>query len=52
MVRYGIAHDAAHPSKIVLPKLDGVMVPTATPPCPSLRGQPCRTWVPASNMAF
>ncbi len=52
MVRYGIAHDAAHPSKIVLPKLNGVTIPTAAPPCPSLRGQPCRDWVPAANVAF
>lgn len=52
MVRYGIGHDAAHPSKIVLPKLNGVTVPTAAPPCPSLRGQPCRDWVPAANVAF
>ena len=52
MVKYGIAHDAAHPSKIVLPRLNGVTVPTAAPPCPSLRGQPCRAWVPSANLPF
>ncbi len=52
MVKYGIAHDAAHPSKVVLPRLSGVPVPTMAPPCPSLRGQPCRTWVPAVNAPF
>ena len=52
MVKYGIAHDAAHPSKLVLPRLAGVAVPTAAPPCPSLRGQPCRAWVPAVNVPF
>ena len=51
-VKYGIAHDAAHPSKIVLPRLAGVPVPTAAPPCPSLRGQPCRDWAAATNEPF
>ncbi len=51
-VKYGIAHDASHPSKVVLPRLAGVPVPTVAPPCPSLRGQPCRTWVPAVNVPF
>lgn len=41
-VTYAVGHDAARPSKVVLPKLRGVTVPTAAPPCPSLRGQPCR----------
>ena len=45
-----VAHDAGHPSKLVLPIVAGVDVPKATPPaCGSLRGQPCRTWVKASN---
>ena len=52
LVKYGIGHDAAHPSKIVLPRLTGIPVPTGAPPCPSLRGQPCRTWVPAKNVPF
>jgi predicted acyl esterase len=45
-----IADDAEHPSKLVLPVVAGIDVPQAAPPaCGSLRGQPCRTWVKASN---
>lgn len=48
-VKYGVGHDAAHPSKVVLPRLSGVTVSPAYPPCPSLRGQPCRAVEPISN---
>ncbi len=51
-VRYGVAHEAAHPSKLVLPRLMGATVPTAMPPCPSNRGQPCRDYVPPNNQPF
>jgi uncharacterized protein len=45
-----IVNDADHPSKLVLPVVTGVDVPHAAPPaCGSLRGQPCRDWVKASN---
>jgi predicted acyl esterase len=45
-----IAHDAEHPSKLVLPVIPGIDVPKAAPPaCGSLRGQPCRRWVKAAN---
>ncbi|MGZ4724434.1 MAG: CocE/NonD family hydrolase [Ilumatobacteraceae bacterium] len=45
-----IAYDAEHPSKLVLPVVAGVDVPAAAPPaCGSLRGEPCRQWVKASN---
>jgi predicted acyl esterase len=37
-----IAHDAEHPSRIVLPTLTGIDIPDDYPPCGSLRGQPCR----------
>ncbi|MCB0972529.1 MAG: CocE/NonD family hydrolase [Acidimicrobiales bacterium] len=40
-----VARSAAHPSAIVLPVVPGVEVPTDLPPCPSLRGQPCRPYV-------
>jgi hypothetical protein len=33
----------------VLAVVRGVGAPPALPPCPGLRGQPCRTYVPASN---
>lgn len=38
-----IAHSVGHPSKVVLPVIPGIDAPTPLPPCPSLRGQPCRT---------
>ncbi|MDQ1466044.1 MAG: uncharacterized protein QOH10_459, partial [Actinomycetota bacterium] len=37
-----IAHSVGNPSKVVLPVIPGIAVPTPLPPCPSLRGQPCR----------
>jgi hypothetical protein len=36
-------------SSLVLPVLAGVKVPDPQPTCPSLRGQPCRNYVPAGN---
>jgi predicted acyl esterase len=36
-------------SSLVLPVLAGVKVPDPQPACPSLRGQPCRNYVPAGN---
>ncbi|MCU1391850.1 MAG: peptidase [Ilumatobacteraceae bacterium] len=44
-----IAHDADHPSKIVLQVVPGIAAPAGAAPCGSLRGQPCRTYVPANN---
>lgn len=44
-----IAHEKAHPSSVVLPFVSGIDVPTSTPICPSLRGQPCRTYVATEN---
>ena len=38
-----------HPSALVLSVLKGVTPPDAQPSCPSLRGQPCRSYVAASN---
>ncbi len=32
------------PSSLVLPVVPGVSVPTALPPCPSLRNEPCRAY--------
>jgi hypothetical protein len=44
-----VAHDRAHASSVLLPTLAGVDAPTGRPACPSLRGQPCRTYSPYSN---
>jgi predicted acyl esterase len=44
-----VAHSAAMPSRIILPMVPGVAVPTGLPPCQSLRGEPCRPYVPLAN---
>jgi uncharacterized protein len=37
------------PSRLILPVIPGVKVPTGLPPCPSLRNEPCRSYVALSN---
>ena len=37
-----VAHGSGMPSRLVLPVVPGVRVPTGLPPCPGLRGEPCR----------
>jgi hypothetical protein len=44
-----VLRSKAHPSKVVLPVVAGVAVPTPLPACNSLRGQPCRKYVPLGN---
>ena len=39
----------ATPSALVLSVVPGITPPDPQPACPSLRGQPCRTYVPATN---
>ena len=41
-----VAFSRKMPSRLVLPVIPGVAVPTPLPPCPGLRGEPCRTYVP------
>jgi predicted acyl esterase len=41
-----IAHSSQMPSRLLLPVVPGVSVPTALPPCPGLRGEPCREYRP------
>jgi hypothetical protein len=41
-----LAHGAAMPSRLILPVVPGVSVPTGLPPCPGLRGEPCRPYQP------
>ena len=48
-VSYDIAHDATHPSSIVLPVLQGLAATTPLPSCPSLRAQQCRTHAAYTN---
>lgn len=44
-----VAFSRTRPSRLVLPVVPGLRVPTALPPCPSLRGQPCRDFDPTPN---
>jgi uncharacterized protein len=44
-----LAHSRSMPSRIILPVVPGVAVPTGYPPCPGLRGEPCRRFQPLVN---
>jgi uncharacterized protein len=44
-----VAHSRSMPSRLVLPVVPGVTVPTGLPPCPGLRGEPCRPYRPLVN---
>jgi uncharacterized protein len=44
-----IGYGNGMPSRLVLPQVPGVDVPDELPPCPGLRGEPCRDYVPFEN---
>lgn len=44
-----ISRTRAKASRLLLPAIRNVDPPDGLPPCPGLRGQPCRTYVPAGN---
>jgi predicted acyl esterase len=44
-----IARSSAMPSSLLLPAVPNVNVPTGLPPCPGLRGEPCRNYSPYTN---
>jgi uncharacterized protein len=44
-----VQFSSSMPSNLVLPVVPGVSVPTGLPPCPSLRNEPCRPYVPYVN---
>ena len=44
-----IGYGNGMPSRLVLPLVPGVDVPDQLPPCPGLRGEPCRDYVPFEN---
>jgi predicted acyl esterase len=44
-----VSRTAAQPSKVVLPVVGGVDVSSPLPTCDTLRGQPCRPYVPLNN---
>jgi predicted acyl esterase len=47
--RIDVAHDEVNASSILLPVVPVIAIPTELPPCPSLRSQPCRTFVDFTN---
>ena len=47
--RVVVAHSRKLASRLVLPVVPGVSVPTGLPPCPGLRGEPCRVYKRSSN---
>ena len=49
--KVSIAHSPKFPSRLILPVVPGVSVPTALPPCPGLRGEPCRAYKPYVNQS-
>jgi uncharacterized protein len=44
-----IAYSSQRPSKLLLPTIPHTGVPTGLPPCPGLRGEPCRQYQPLTN---
>jgi predicted acyl esterase len=44
-----IAYSKEDPSDLLLPVVPGIKVPDALPPCPGLRGEPCREYKPLTN---
>jgi predicted acyl esterase len=49
LAKVWVAHSKRKPSRLVLPAVPGVDVPTGLPPCPGLRGEPCRDYQPFTN---
>jgi uncharacterized protein len=47
--KVAIAFSEGKPSRLTLPVVPGVGVPTELPPCPGLRGEPCRDYKPFKN---
>jgi uncharacterized protein len=47
--RVSIASSGRMPSRLTLPVVPGLSVPTGLPPCPGLRGEPCRDYQPLAN---
>jgi predicted acyl esterase len=44
-----IRYSKRMPSRLTLPVVPGVSVPSGLPPCPGLRGEPCRDYKPLAN---
>ena len=50
--RHAFAHSQQYPSRVVLPLIPTIEVPTPLADCNTLRGQPCRPYVPVDNLLF
>jgi uncharacterized repeat protein (TIGR01451 family) len=46
-----IGYGDGMPSRLALPLVPGVDVPDELPPCPGLRGEPCRDYAPFENLS-
>ena len=46
-----IAYGGSMPSRLDLPVIPGVTTTTGLPPCPGLRGEPCRDYQPFANQS-
>jgi predicted acyl esterase len=44
-----IGYGGKTPSRLLLPVVPGGSAPTGLPPCPGLRGEPCRDYQPFVN---
>jgi uncharacterized protein len=47
--KVSVAFSKKRRSSVTLPVIPGVDVPTPLPPCPGLRGEPCRDYKPPAN---
>jgi uncharacterized protein len=47
--KVSIASSRTMPSSLILPVVPGAGVPTGFPPCPSLRNEPCRPYMPSPH---
>jgi predicted acyl esterase len=47
-----VAHSSTMPSRIVLPVVPGLSVPTARPECGVLRNEPCRNYLALTNRSY
>ncbi|TVQ94729.1 MAG: CocE/NonD family hydrolase [Deltaproteobacteria bacterium] len=49
--RFDLGVGGGHPTQLGLVQIPGVPIAEGLPPCPSLRGQPCRVYEPIDNVS-
>jgi predicted acyl esterase len=47
---FDLGYGGATVSSLTMARLPGIAIPEELPPCPSLRGQPCRAYEPVANI--